>query len=173
MMLIFNKKFCVTASQWGSKAVVLPIVTATTYEQSAPTVHSGFYYGRSTNPTRQSLEQCLASLEGAEHAFVFASGLAAMSAVVQLLTSGDHILAGDELFVDMTNLEALSSAITDSTRLVCFETPTNPLLKVVDIEAVMARTVKARKADVLIAVDRCTFLSPPVPAAAAVAGRRH
>ena len=60
----------------------------------------------------------------------------------------------------MTNLEALSSAITGSTRLVCFETPTNPLLKVVDIEAVMARTVKARKADVLIAVDRCTFLSP-------------
>lgn len=151
---------------------------STTFAQFAPAVTAGFEYGRSGNPTRDSLEKALATLEKADYALTFASGLAAQTNITQLLKAGDHVLAGDELYggtnryfrtvaakfgltisyVDFCDLAAVKAAIQPTTRLVWFETPTNPLLKVTDISAV-CQLVRAASADIITVVDN-TFLSP-------------
>src|SRR2546423_15145775 len=138
-------------------AVATPIHLSTTFERDAEGNYPhGFIYGRSANPTRNALEKALAALEGGEEAAAFASGLAACSAVLQSLASGDHVVAPADVyhgmtkllreiymrwglevsFVDMTNLEAVRAAIQPKTKLVWTETPSNPLLKITDLAAV-------------------------------------
>jgi cystathionine gamma-lyase len=158
-------------------AVITPIYATSTYIQEAPGVHKGFDYGRSHNPTRFAYERALAALEQGTHGFAFASGLAAISAVLDLLEQNAHIVAVDDLYggsyrlfervrkpstglrvtyADLGNTEKLLAAITPETKLIWIETPTNPLLKLVDIEAV-AEIAKAK--GILVAVDN-TFASP-------------
>lgn len=157
-------------------AVMTPIYQTSTYAQASPGVHKGYEYSRTDNPTRTPLQTQLAALEGADAAFVFSSGLASTDAVLNLLQSGDHIVAGDDLyggtfrlftqvaqrrgltftFVDMANAEQREAAFTPATKLVWMETPTNPLLKVVSIAKVAA---SAKAHNCLLAVDN-TFLSP-------------
>lgn len=158
-------------------AVMPPIYATSTYAQSSPGVHQGFEYSRTHNPTRFAYERCVAALEGGSRGFAFASGLAATSTLLELLDSGDHVIAMDDLyggsyrlfervrkrsaaldfsFVDLTDPAAFEAAITPKTRLVWIETPTNPLLKIVDIAAIAAI---AKKHGLLVAVDN-TFASP-------------
>lgn len=158
-------------------AVMPPIYATSTYAQSNPGVHQGFEYSRTHNPTRFAYERCVAALEGGSRGFAFASGLAATSTLLELLDSGDHVIAMDDLyggsyrlfervrkrsaaldfsFVDLTDPAAFEAAITPKTRLVWIETPTNPLLKIVDIGAIAAI---AKKHGLLVAVDN-TFASP-------------
>ena len=158
-------------------AVMQPIYATSTYAQSSPGVHQGFEYSRTHNPTRFAWERAVASLEGGSRGFAFASGLAATSTLLELLDSGDHAIAMDDLyggsyrlfervrtrsaglsfsFADLTDPAAFEAAITPKTRLVWIETPTNPLLKIVDIAAIAAI---ARKHGLLVAVDN-TFASP-------------
>ena len=158
-------------------AVMPPIYATSTYAQSSPGVHQGFEYSRTHNPTRFAYERCVAGLEGGSRGFAFASGLAATSTLLELLDSGDHVVAMDDLyggsyrlfervrrrsagldfsFVDMTDPAKFEAAITPRTRLVWIETPTNPLLKIVDIAAIAAI---AKKHGLLVAVDN-TFASP-------------
>lgn len=158
-------------------AVITPIYATSTYAQEAPGVHKGFDYGRSHNPTRFAYERAVANLEGGAAGFAFASGLAAISTVLELLEAGSHIVAMDDIYggtyrlfehvrrhsakldvsyVDLTKPELLETAITPSTRMVWVETPTNPLLKLVDLDAVVSI---ARK-HALIAVADNTFASP-------------
>jgi len=142
--------------QWSSMAVIPPISLSTTFKQYGPADFKAYEYGRSGNPTRDCLEKCLASLDGAEHAITFASGLAATSTITHLLKAGDHVVAMDDLyggtnryfrkvasnlgietsFVDATDPKKVAEAIKPNTRMVWIETPTNPTLKVVDIKAV-------------------------------------
>jgi cystathionine gamma-lyase len=158
-------------------AVMTPIYATSTYVQSSPGEHKGYDYSRSRNPTRDALQASLASLEGGAAAFAFASGLAASSTVLELLDSGSHIVAMHDLyggsyrllrnvrqrsaahqvsFVDLTDPEALSEAILPTTRLIWVETPTNPLLKLVDLDAV-AGIARARG---LLTVCDNTFATP-------------
>ncbi|WP_240095699.1 cystathionine gamma-synthase [Thermomonas flagellata] len=158
-------------------AVMPPIYATSTYAQSSPGVHQGFEYSRSQNPTRFAYERCVAALEGGRRGFAFASGLAATATVLELLDSGDHVIASDDLyggsyrlfervrrrsaaldfsFVDLSDLDAFAAAITPRTRLVWIETPTNPLLKLVDIAAVAAL---AHRHGLRVVVDN-TFASP-------------
>src|SRR4249919_116388 len=158
-------------------AVMVPIYATSTYAQSSPGVHQGFEYSRTHNPTRFAYERCVASLEGGSRGFAFASGLAATSTLLELLDSGDHVVAMDDLyggsyrlfervrrrsanlsfsFVDLTDPAAFEAAIKPNTKLVWIETPTNPLLKIVDIAAIAAI---AKKHGLLVAVDN-TFASP-------------
>jgi len=157
-------------------AVVVPIHLATTFAQESPGRHMGFEYSRSGNPTRANLEECLASLEGADHGVAFASGLAATTTVMLLLDPGDHVVFTEDVYggtfrlfdkvfrrygltftaVDPTDPDALAAAMTDRTRLVWLESPTNPLLRVVDIDAV---SELAHGGGALVAVDS-TFASP-------------
>jgi cystathionine gamma-lyase len=158
-------------------AVMTPIYATSTYAQSSPGVHQGFEYSRTHNPTRFAWERCVASLEGGSRGFAFASGLAATATLLELLDSGDHVVAMDDIyggsyrlfervrrrsagldfsFVDLTDPAALEAAITPRTKLVWIETPTNPLLKIVDIAAVAA---VAKRHGLLVAVDN-TFASP-------------
>ena len=158
-------------------AVMPPIYATSTYAQSSPGVHQGFEYSRTHNPTRFAYERCAAGLEGGSRGFAFASGLAATSTLLELLDSGDHVLAMDDLyggsyrlfervrrrsagldfgFVDMTDPARFEATITPKTKLVWIETPTNPLLKIVDIAAIAAI---AKKHGLLVAVDN-TFASP-------------
>jgi cystathionine gamma-lyase len=158
-------------------AVMVPIYATSTYAQSSPGVHQGFEYSRTHNPTRFAYERCVASLEGGSRGFAFASGLAATSTLLELLDSGDHVIAMDDLyggsyrlfervrrrsagldfsFVDLTDPAAFEAAIRPGTKLVWIETPTNPLLKIVDIAAIAAI---AKKHGLLVAVDN-TFASP-------------
>ena len=138
-------------------AVTLPIQMSTTFERAADGSYpQGFVYGRSGNPTRSLLEQCVSDLEGGAAAAAFASGMAAIMGVFQALAPGDHIIAPQDVyhgtarllreglarwhlnatFVDLTDLDAVRRAITDATRLIFIETPSNPLLKITDIAAV-------------------------------------
>jgi cystathionine gamma-lyase len=157
-------------------AVVPPIHMATTFAQDGVGGHRGFEYSRTDNPTRQQLEACLASLEGAEHCLAFASGMAATTTLMLLFGPGDHVVYMQDVYggtarlfdsvlrrygltftaVDATDLELLEDALTDTTKLVWLETPTNPLLKVVDIAAIsrLAHEHGAR-----VCVDN-TFASP-------------
>jgi len=163
--------------KWSSMAVVPPIVLATTYKQSAPATFKEFEYGRSGNPTRNSLEECLAALEGGKYGLVYGSGLAATTNIVMLLSQGDNMVSMDDIyggtnrlfrkvttrfgiettFVDMTDVNAAVSAIKENTKLFWVETPTNPTMKIVDIAAIVA-AVKAKNPDILVAVDN-TFMS--------------
>merc|ERR1712212_255614 len=162
--------------QWNSMAGVPPISLSTTFKQDAPADFKKYEYGRSGNPTRDVLEQCLASLDGAKHAMTFASGLAATTALTHILSAGDHIVSMDGVyggtnryfrkcasrmgietsFVDATNPENVAAAIKPNTKMVWVETPTNPTLKVVDIRAVADITKKHE--DIFLVVDS-TFLS--------------
>lgn len=158
-------------------AIMTPIYQTSTYAQPSPGVFKGEYdYSRSANPTRTALEANLASLEGGRHGITFSSGLAALDAVMHLLSSGDHVVLCDDVYggtyrqlntifrqfgidftrVDMTDLDATRDAFTDKTRLVWMETPTNPMLKVIDIEAVAAL---GKEKGALVAVDN-TFATP-------------
>lgn len=158
-------------------AVMTPIYATSTYVQSSPGVHKGYDYTRTRNPTRDALQAAMANLEGGAAAFTFASGMAATATVLELLDSGSHVIAMHDLyggsyrilenvrkrsaghevsFVDLTNLEALESAIRPNTRLVWVETPTNPLLKIVDLSAVAG--IARRRG--LISVCDNTFATP-------------
>ena len=157
-------------------AVTVPIYQTSTFVQDAVGQHRGYEYARTGNPTRTALQECLASLEGAEACVAFASGLAAEDAVFRLCGPGDHVVMADDVYggtwrqvsrvhepwglsvttVDLSDLDATRAAITDRTRLVWVETPTNPLLKVVDVAAVaeLAHAAGAR-----VVVDN-TFATP-------------
>jgi cystathionine gamma-synthase len=158
-------------------AVNVPIYQTSTYAQEAVGKHKGYDYARTGNPTRTALETALASLEGGSGALCFASGMAAESTFLYLLKPGDHVVLGDDVYggtyrllaqvlaesaavefdtVDMTDLDAVKKAVRDETRVVWVETPTNPLLKIVDIEA--AATI-AREAGAWCVVDN-TFATP-------------
>ena len=158
-------------------AIMPPIFQTSTYVQSSPGVHKGYEYSRSQNPTREALERCVADLEGGRRGYAFASGLAGMSTVLELLDAGAHIIASDDLyggsfrlfdkvrkrsmglhvsFIDMTDPQAVRAAIRPETKLVWVETPSNPLLKLIDLAAV---ATIAREAG-LIAVADNTFASP-------------
>ncbi len=158
-------------------ATVVPIYATSTYTQAGPGQHKGYEYSRSGNPTRTSLETCLAALEGGERGLAFASGLAATTAVLSLLKPGDEVAAAADLyggtyrliervrrqsaglkatFVDFTDLAAVAAAIRPETRMLWVESPTNPLLRVIDLEAVAAL---ARRRGILAVADN-TFASP-------------
>lgn len=157
-------------------AVMTPIYQTSTYAQKSPGVHKGYEYSRGANPTRTALENALASIENGTLGFAFGSGLAATDSVMKLLNPGDEVIAMDDLyggsyrmftriyeryglnfhFVDMTNPENVLEKINAKTKLIWIETPTNPLMKIVDIQAV-AGLVKGK--DILVAVDN-TFASP-------------
>jgi cystathionine gamma-lyase len=157
-------------------AVVQPIHLATTYHQPEVGKHRGYEYARSNNPTREALEECLASLENARHCMTFASGLAATTTVMLLLEAGDHVVVNDDIYggtarlfnrvltrygmrftsADLRDPEAVVEAMTDSTRMVWLETPTNPLLRLVDIRAVADI---AHERGALVVVDN-TFATP-------------
>jgi cystathionine beta-lyase/cystathionine gamma-synthase len=160
-------------------AVMMPIYTTSTYVQQSPGVHKGFDYARTKNPTRMAFERCIADLEGGQAAFAFASGLAAISTTLDCLDHGSHIIAVDDLYggsrrlfhrvrnrsagleisqLDLTDAGAIEAAIRPNTRLIWIETPTNPLLKLVDLERVASI---AKKRGVLTAADN-TFASPYV-----------
>ena len=140
-------------------AVMTPIYATSTYAQASPGEHQGFDYARTRNPTRDALQACLAELESGQAAFAFASGMAAIGTVLELLDSGSHVVAMDDLyggsyrilervrkrsanlqatFVDLSATENLEKAIKPNTRMLWVESPTNPLLKLVDLEAVAA-----------------------------------
>lgn len=157
-------------------AVVVPIYQTSTYAQTDAGVHKGYDYSRTNNPTRAALEQCLASLEGGKYGLAFSSGMGAITTTMFLLKAGDHVVACDDVyggtfrlfrrvlenyglefsFVDMTDLDAIARALRPTTRRVWVETPTNPLMKVIDITAVANL---AKKANAWSVVDN-TFASP-------------
>jgi cystathionine gamma-lyase len=158
-------------------AIMPPIYATSTYIQSSPGVHKGLDYGRSHNPTRWAWERNVADLEGGSQAFAFASGLAAISTVLELIPAGSHVVSGDDVYggtfrlfdkvrrhsaglsfsyVDFTQPENLLTALTPQTQLIWIETPTNPLLKLADLRAIAEI---ARSRGVLTAVDN-TFASP-------------
>ena len=160
-------------------AVMVPIYATSTYAQESPGVHKGYEYSRSQNPTRMAFERCIADLESGSHGFAFASGLAAIATILELLDSGDHVIATDDLyggsfrlfdkvrkrssglkfsFVDMSKIDAIEAAIRPDTRMVWVETPTNPLLRLADLSAI-ARL--AKKHGFLSVADN-TFASPYV-----------
>ena len=156
-------------------ATIVPIYQTLTYTQARVGEHKGFDYSRTINPTRLALERQLASLEDARYASAFSSGMAATSAVINLLSSGDHVVVGDDLYggtyrlfervfarygldftyVDMRDLTAVASAVRPNTKLFWIETPSNPLLNIVDIAAIAA----LRRPDQVVAVDN-TFATP-------------
>jgi cystathionine gamma-lyase len=157
-------------------AIMTPVYMTSTYVQSAPGEHKGFEYSRTQNPTRMALEQCIAALEGGAHGLAFASGSAATDAVMHILEAGDHVVSMDDVyggtfrqfdkvwtrhglsftFVDLTDPAKAEAAFTEKTKLVWIETPTNPLLKLVDI-ALVAKLAHDRGA--LVVVDN-TFMTP-------------
>ncbi|MEL6178383.1 MAG: cystathionine gamma-synthase [Myxococcota bacterium] len=157
-------------------AIMTPIFQSSTYVQASPGVHKGYEYSRTQNPTRTALEACLASLEGGQHGLAFASGCAATTTLMHLLKAGDHIICMDDLyggtyrlftrvmsqmgleftFADLSNADALEPLLRPNTRVLWLETPTNPMLKLVDIQALAER---AHARDILVVVDN-TFMSP-------------
>ena len=160
-------------------AIMTPIYTSSTYVQESPGVHKGYDYSRSVNPTRKALESCIADLEGSSYGFAFASGMSASATVLELLDSGDHVIAMDDLyggtyrlfedvrkrsaglqftFSDLSDLSTLQSSITSNTKMIWVETPTNPLLKIVDLVEI----AKFAKENNLISVCDNTFCSPYV-----------
>lgn len=158
-------------------AVMVPIYATSTYAQSSPGEHKGFEYSRSHNPTRFAFERCIADLESGTAGFAFASGLAAASTTLEILDSGAHVIASDDLyggsfrlfdkvrkrsagltfsFVDMGDVAAIEAAITPQTKMIWVETPTNPMLRLADLSAIAA-LAKRRG---LITVADNTFASP-------------
>jgi cystathionine gamma-lyase len=160
-------------------AVMVPIYATSTFAQSSPGVHQGFEYARSHNPTRFALERALADLESGTRGYAFASGLAAISTLLEVFDTGDHVIASEDLyggsfrlfervkkrsagleftFVDLADLAAVEAAITPRTRMVWVETPTNPLLRLADLEALAGL---CRRRGLIAAADN-TFASPYV-----------
>ncbi len=158
-------------------AIMTPIYTSSTYVQESPGVHKGYDYSRSVNPTRKALESCIADLEGSNYGFAFASGMSASATVLELLDSGDHVIAMDDLyggtyrlfenvrkrsagleftFCDLSDLNTLETSINQNTKMIWIETPTNPLLKIADLSAISQFAKKHN----LIAVCDNTFCSP-------------
>ena len=158
-------------------AIMTPIYATSTYVQKSPGVHQGYEYSRTQNPTRNAYERCVAALESATHGFAFASGLAAAATVLEMLDSGAHIIAMDDLyggtfrlfdkvrkrsaglqfsFIDMTQPGAIAAAIKPNTKMIWVETPTNPMLKLVDL----AEVARIGKAHGLTTVVDNTFASP-------------
>lgn len=157
-------------------AIMTPIYQTSTYVQAAPGDHKGYEYSRTHNPTRTALQNALAALENGTHGLCFASGMASIDAVVKLLKPGDEVLSTNDLyggtyrlftkvfeafgirfrFIDMSDIAAVEAAITPATRLIWAETPTNPMLRIIDIRAVAAL---AQQHGCLFAVDN-TFASP-------------
>ncbi|XP_012527021.1 putative cystathionine gamma-lyase 2 [Monomorium pharaonis] len=162
--------------QWSHGSIVPPLVMSTTFQRDSPDQETGYVYGRSGNPTRNVLETCLAALENGKHGICYSSGLGALTAITSLMEAGDHIVAGDDLyggtnryiqkclskqgikytFVDMTDVQNVIDAIQPNTKMVWLETPTNPLMKLIDIKAV-ADNLKSRP-DIVLVVDN-TFLT--------------
>jgi cystathionine gamma-lyase len=158
-------------------AIITPIYATSTFVQQSPGVHKGYEYARSQNPTRMAYERCLADLESGSQAFAFASGLAAEATILELLDAGAHVVASDDLYggtyrllqrvrtrtanlsvtrVDLSDMAATQAAFRPETRLLWVETPTNPLLKLADLEALAAL---ARKRGIMSVADN-TFASP-------------
>jgi cystathionine gamma-lyase len=158
-------------------AIMPPIYATSTYVQESPGVHQGYEYSRSQNPTRMAFERCIADLENGTHGFAFASGMAATSTIVELVDSGAHIIAMDDLyggtfrlfdkvrkrsaglefsFVDLSDIDAVRAAIRPNTRMLWIETPTNPMLKIADLDALAALA----KEHNLISVADNTFATP-------------
>jgi cystathionine gamma-lyase len=154
-----------------------PIYATSTYAQASPGDHQGYEYSRSQNPTRMAFERCIADLESGTHGFAFASGMAAIATALELLDAGSHVVAMDDLYggsgrlfdrvrsrsaglsftyADLSDPAALAAAIRPETRMIWVETPTNPMLKLVDLDAVAA---VARERDLLMVVDN-TFATP-------------
>jgi cystathionine gamma-lyase len=178
-----KKRFATRAIHAGQQpdpstgAIMQPIYATSTYVQKSPGVHQGYEYSRTQNPTRQALERCMADLESGRFGFSFSSGMAATGTILELIDSGSHVVAMDDIyggttrlfervrrrsagldftFVDLTDPPALQQAVKDNTRMIWIETPSNPMLKVVDLAAV-ARF--ARDRDILVVADN-TFATP-------------
>jgi cystathionine gamma-lyase len=160
-------------------AIMTPIYATSTYVQKSPGQHQGYEYSRSQNPTRGAWERCVADLEGGVAGFAFASGMAAAASVLELIDAGSHVIAMDDLyggsyrlfdkvrrrsaalefsFIDLNDGDALKAALTPETRMIWAESPTNPMLRLVDLEKVSAF---AREHDLILVVDN-TFCSPIV-----------
>jgi len=158
-------------------AIMTPIYQTSTYVQQSPGVHKGFDYARSINPTRLAYERCVADLESGGRGFAFASGLAAMATILELLDSGAHVIVSDDLyggtfrlfervrkrsanldftFVDFSDISRLKAAVKENTRMIWVETPSNPLLKLIDLEEVARFATENR----LLSVCDNTFASP-------------
>jgi cystathionine gamma-lyase len=157
-------------------AIMTPVYLTSTYVQKSPGVHKGYEYSRSHNPTRKAYETCIANLESGKHGFAFASGCSAALIALHLFKSGDHIVAGDDMYggtfrlfdkilkpngfqfdyADLTNPDNFDKAVKPNTKMLWIETPTNPMMKLVDIRAL---SKKAHDRGVLVCVDN-TFMSP-------------
>ena len=158
-------------------AVMTPIYATSTYRQASPGVHQGYEYSRTQNPTRTAYEDCIASLESGARGFAHASGMAAINTVIDILDSGSHVVAMDDLyggtyrlfdkvktrtsnltfsFVDMVNIDNVSAAIQPNTRMIWLETPSNPMLKLADLQKVAAL---AKRHGILTVADN-TFATP-------------
>ena len=158
-------------------AVMTPIYATSTYRQSSPGVHQGYEYSRTQNPTRAAYEACIASLESGERGFAFASGMAAINTVIDLLNAEDHVIAMDDLyggtyrlfdkvktrtsnlsfsFVNMENIENITAAIRPNTRMIWLETPSNPMLKLADLAKIAAL---AKQHNIITVADN-TFATP-------------
>ena len=178
-----NNSFSTRAIHAGNKpdpatgAVITPIYATATYRQTSPGVHSGYEYSRTQNPTRFALEETLANLESGTRAFAFASGMAAITTVIELLDAHDHVIASSDLYggtfrlfdkvkkrssalsfsyVDARKVEAIEAAIQPNTRMIWIETPSNPMLHIADLKRIAALGKKHR----LITVADNTFASP-------------
>jgi len=171
---------CVHAGQDNDPttgAVMTPIYATSTYAQSSPGVHKGYEYSRTQNPTRMALERCVADLEGGSAGFAFASGMAATATVLDCLEQGSHVVVGDDVYggtrrlfdrvrkqsaglqpsyVDLSDAETLRAALRPETRMVWLETPTNPMLKVIDL----SRVAEIARANNVLSVCDNTFASP-------------
>ena len=160
-------------------AIMTPIYASSTYVQESPGVHEGYEYSRSHNPTRKALEDCIAALENGSGGFAFASGMATTATVLEMLDSGDHVIAMDDLyggtyrlfenvrkrsagleftFANLSDLDKLEASLQENTKMIWVESPTNPLLKLVDLQAISEFAKKHN----LIAVCDNTFCSPYV-----------
>jgi cystathionine beta-lyase len=157
-------------------AIMTPIYQTSTYVQHAPGDHKGYAYARGKNPTRVALEECLAALENAKHGLCFSSGMGAADAIIKLLVPGDEVIATDDLyggsyrmftkvfakygivfhFVDMHDFAAIEGTINEKTKMIWVETPTNPMMKIIDIEAMVSI---AQKHNLISVIDN-TFASP-------------
>jgi cystathionine gamma-lyase len=162
-------------------AIMTPIYQTSTYVQAGPAEHKGYEYSRTDNPTRTALQDCIAAMEGGRYGLAFASGLAAIDTILRLFNPGDHIIVGDDVYggtyrlfervyrrygldfswVDLTNLDAVRSAIRPETRLLWLETPTNPMMRLADIAALAGLISEQRGQKILVAVDS-TFCSPAI-----------
>ena len=178
-----KKKFATRAIHAGQEpdpttgAIMQPIYATSTYVQESPGVHKGYEYSRTQNPTRMAYERCVADLESGKFGFAFASGMAAIGTILELVDSGVHIIAMDDLYggtrrlfsgvrersaglnfsyVDLSDLAAAEAAFRDDTAMVWIESPTNPLLKLVDLKAIVAL---AKKSGAIVVVDN-TFATP-------------